>query len=44
MPAICYTQLSAEERETLSLGLAHGYSLRRALSLGGFRRSWGTSN
>lgn len=28
MPAICYTQLSAEERETLSLGLAHGYSLR----------------
>jgi len=36
MPAICYTQLSAEERKTMSLRLAHGDSLRRALSLGGF--------
>jgi len=33
MSTICYTQLSAEVRETLGLGLAHGYSLRRALSL-----------
>ncbi len=28
MPKKCYTHLSAEERETLSLGLAHGQSLR----------------
>ena len=27
-PKICYTHLSAEERETLSLGLARGQSLR----------------
>ena len=27
--------LSDAERETLSQGLVHGYSLRRALSLGG---------
>ncbi len=29
MPTNCYTHLSAEDRETLSLGLAHGHSLRR---------------
>jgi len=29
MPTKCYTHLSAEDRETLSLGLAHGHSLRR---------------
>jgi IS30 family transposase len=28
MPKNCYTHLSAEDRETLSLGLAHGHSLR----------------
>ncbi len=28
MPTKCYTHMSAEERETLSLGLAHGHSLR----------------
>ena len=28
MPTKCYTHLSAEDRETLSLGLAHGHSLR----------------
>ena len=28
MPTKCYTHLSAEERETLSLGLARGHSLR----------------
>ena len=28
MPTKCYTHLSDAERETLSLGLAHGYSLR----------------
>jgi len=29
MPTNCYTHLSAEDRETLSLGLAQGHSLRR---------------
>ena len=29
MPTKCYTHWSAEDRETWSLGLAHGYSLRR---------------
>ena len=29
MPKNCNTHMSVEERETLSLGLAHGYSLRR---------------
>ncbi|MDH4088528.1 MAG: helix-turn-helix domain-containing protein, partial [Nitrospira sp.] len=29
MPSKCYTHLSAEDRETVSLGLAHGHSLRR---------------
>ena len=28
MPKKCYTHLSAEDRETLSLGLTHGHSLR----------------
>ena len=28
MPKHCYSHLSAEDRETLSLGLAHGHSLR----------------
>ena len=28
MPKKCYTHLSAEDRETLSLGLTHGPSLR----------------
>ena len=28
MPKQCYTHLSAEDRETLSLGLTHGHSLR----------------
>ena len=28
MPTKCYTHLSAEDRETVSLGLAHGHSLR----------------
>ena len=28
MPTICYTHMSAEEREPLSLGQAHGHSLR----------------
>ena len=28
MPTKCYTHLSAEDRETLSLGLAHGHWLR----------------
>ena len=28
MPTKCYTHLSAEDRETLSLGLAHSHSLR----------------
>ena len=28
MPKNCYTHLSAEDRETLSLGLTHGHSLR----------------
>ena len=28
MPTNCYTHLSAEDRETLSLGLTHGHSLR----------------
>ena len=28
MPTKCYTHMSVEERETLSLGLAQGYSLR----------------
>ena len=28
MPNQCYTHMSIEERETLSLGLAQGYSLR----------------
>jgi hypothetical protein len=36
MPTICYTQLSAEERETLSLWLTRGCSLRRAPSPGNF--------
>ena len=35
MPKTCSTPLSAEDRETLSLGLAHGHSLRmRARVLG----------
>lgn len=29
MPTKCYAHLSAEDRETLSLGLAQGHSLRR---------------
>ena len=29
MPTKCYTHLSAEAREILSLGLAHGHSLQR---------------
>ena len=33
MPTKCYTPLSAEDRETLSLGLAHGHSLRRMASV-----------
>ena len=33
MPKQCYTHLSAEDRETLSLGLAHGHSLRRMASV-----------
>lgn len=33
MPTKCYTHLSAEERETLSLGLAHGHSLRTMASV-----------
>ena len=33
MPTTCYTPLSAEDRETLSLGLAHGHSLRRMASV-----------
>ncbi|TKS61878.1 MAG: IS30 family transposase [Nitrospira sp.] len=33
MPKICYTHLSAEDRETLSLGLAHGQSLRTMASV-----------
>jgi hypothetical protein len=28
MPKHCYTHLSAEDRETVSLGLTHGHSLR----------------
>jgi hypothetical protein len=28
MPKQCYMHLNVEERETLSLGLAHGQSLR----------------
>ncbi len=28
MPTRCYRHMSAEDRETLSLGLAHGHSLR----------------
>jgi IS30 family transposase len=28
MTTRCYTHLSAEDRETLSLGLTHGHSLR----------------
>ena len=28
MPKNCYTHLSVDERETLSLGLAHSYSMR----------------
>ncbi|MEP6935567.1 MAG: helix-turn-helix domain-containing protein, partial [Nitrospirota bacterium] len=28
MPKRCYRHMSAEERETLSLGLARGHSLR----------------
>jgi len=43
-PAICHTQLSAKERKTMSLGLAHSDSLCRTLSLGGFCRSWGRSH
>ena len=33
MPTKCYTHLSAEDRETLSLGLAHGHSLRMMASV-----------
>ena len=33
MTTRCYRQLSAEERETLSLGLAHGHSLRAMASV-----------
>ena len=33
MPQQCYTHLSAEDRETLSLGLAHGHSLRMMASV-----------
>jgi IS30 family transposase len=33
MPTKCYAHLSAEDRETLSLGLAHGHSLRRMASV-----------
>jgi hypothetical protein len=29
----CYTHLSVEDRETLSLGLAHGHSLRTMASI-----------
>ena len=28
MPKNCYTHLSVDERETLRLGMAHGYSMR----------------
>ena len=35
MSKTCYTHVSAEERETLSLGLAHGHSLRT------MAREWG---
>jgi transposase, IS30 family len=37
MPTKCYTHLSAEDRETLSLGLAHGHSPRMMASV--LRRS-----
>ena len=33
MPTKCYTHLRAEDRETLSLGLAHGHSLRTMASV-----------
>ena len=33
MSKYCYTHLSDTDRETLSLGLAHGYSLRRMASV-----------
>lgn len=33
MPKICYTHLGAEDREILSLGLAHGHSLRTMASV-----------
>jgi len=33
MPKICDTHLSAEDRETLSLGLAQGHSLRTMASV-----------
>jgi len=33
MPTKCYAHLSAEDRETLRLGLAHGHSLRRMASV-----------
>jgi transposase, IS30 family len=33
MSTKCYAHLSAEDRETLSLGLTHGYSLRRMASV-----------
>ena len=39
-----YMHLSDADRETLSQGLVHGYSLRRVLSLGGSCRSWGASH
>lgn len=33
MPTKCYRHMSAEARETLSLGLAHGHSLRTVASV-----------
>jgi len=33
MPKICYRHMRVEERETLSLGLAHGHSLRTMASV-----------
>jgi len=33
MTTRCYRHMSAEERETLSLGLAHGHSLRTMASV-----------
>jgi hypothetical protein len=33
MSTKCYTYLSAEDREALSLGLTHGHSLRTVASM-----------